>query len=154
VYGPAEEFPGQNYIQPIDTATVIGPFTVIPFKTHHTEHSLGYVIGCRDEWLFFCVDAKTIPARFNIPFNLIAIECNHDKAIVQELVDTEQIHEAYAKNIRQHLDIDTCKRYLREFCDLYRCRELHLLHISKTFPNKEQVRSDFQGEFMLETIVL
>lgn len=154
VYGPGGEFPEENYVQPIYTCNTIGPFTVIPFHTKHTEFSMGYVIGHSNEWLFFAVDAKTIPARFNIDFDIIAIECNHDKEIVQALVDKEEIHPAYADNIRQHLDIETTKRYLREFCSLRRCKELHLLHISKTFPDIEQVRAGFAEEFMLDTKIV
>jgi hypothetical protein len=52
-----------------------------------------------------------------------------------------------AKRIRKnHMQIDDTKKYLKDCCDLSRCREIHLLHMSELVC-KEDVIKDFSKDF-------
>ena len=74
---------------------------------------------------------------------------------MQDRVDRQDINETLAKRLLlSHMEKENTKRYLREFCDLSCCRQIHLLHCSRDNIDAEAVRKEFEDEFFIETIII
>jgi len=133
--------------------TLGADFKVRAFGTNHDfKGSLGFVVKCDDEYLFFATDTSYITQQFKVPFSIVAIECGYDKNILQKRVDTGDTHETVAKRLlTSHLEKQEAMRYLDEFCDLSKCREIHLLHMSGDNIDKAQAKKDFEKRFFIET---
>ena len=133
----------------------LGTFQVYAFDLNHDVPILGFVIRADDEFMLFATDTSHITQRFKWPFKIIAIECSYDKDVLQERVDSGDIDESLAKRLlTSHMEKSETKRYLREFCDLSKCTELHLLHLSGDNIAKEYIATEFEEEFLIETTVI
>jgi phosphoribosyl 1,2-cyclic phosphodiesterase len=136
-------------------ASKIDNFDIYAFNLHHdAKEPLGYVIGCDGEYLLFAPDTSHISQRFNIPFSIIAIECSYDKAILEARVKSEDINEELAKRLlTSHQEKQVAMNYIEKFCNLSKCREIHLLHMSGDNIDKEAARKEFEQKFFVKTIV-
>lgn len=136
---------------------VSNSFDVACFRINHdAQDPHGYIVHERgtEEHLFFVPDSSHIKQRFNIKFSIIAIECSYDLHILQHRVDTQDINESLAKRLLQsHMEKQTTMKYLAEFCDLYKCRQIHLLHMSADNIDKQQTKKDFEKKFFIETVI-
>jgi len=123
------------------------------FATNHdAAEPLGFVVKDGSEYLLFATDTSYITQQFKVPFSIVAIECSYDKNILQKRVDTGDTHETVAKRLlTSHLEKQEAMRYLDEFCDLSKCREIHLLHMSGDNIDKAQAKKDFEKRFFIET---
>lgn len=130
-------------------------FYVLPFGIKHDAvEPLGFVIQCDKEYMLFATDTSYIKYRFKWPFSIIAIECSYNKEYLQKRVDTGDIHEEVAKRLlTSHMEEKETMRYLSEFCNLSKCREIHLLHCSADNLNKERIKKEFEKRFFIETRV-
>lgn len=142
----------------VDTWFNIGDtFTVLCFPINHdAEAPLGYIVSEHgtDEYLLFCPDSSHIKQRFPFKFTIIAIECSYDKEILNKRVKDDNIHVEVAKRIVQsHASKETTLNYLQKYCDLSRCREIHLLHCSAENLDKEATKKEFKGMLFIETVV-
>lgn len=128
-------------------------FDVTFFRSNHdAADPLYFVVRCDNESLLFATDTSHIKERFRTAFKTIAIECSYDKAILQERVDTGDINEALAKRLlTSHMEKSTTIRYLSEFCDLSKCEEIHLLHLSGENIEREQTRKEIEDRFFITT---
>jgi len=137
------------------SATLRMDFQVYAFNLNHdSAEPLGFVIKCDNEYLLYACDTAFIKQRFKIPFNIIAIECSYDKEILQERLDTGKINEELAKRLLNcHMEKQTAIKYLKEFCDLSRCSEIHLLHMSENTTDKEKTRQEIEDKFFVKTII-
>ncbi len=129
---------------------------VFPFVTNHDAiEPFGFVIKADDEYLLFATDTSHIRQRFLIPFSIIAIACSYDKDILQRQVDAGSINESVAKRLlTSHMEKRVAMRYLDTFCELSKCREIHLLHMSGDDINKAQTKKDFEEKFFIEVEIL
>ncbi|MDO8302666.1 MAG: hypothetical protein Q7T18_05445, partial [Sedimentisphaerales bacterium] len=85
----------------------------------------------------------------------IALECSYDKDLHQERVDTGTINESLAKRLlTSHMEKQNTIKYLAEFCDLVKCREIHLLHCSADNIDKEQARKEIEERFFIKTVIV
>lgn len=134
----------------------IGDFRIFPFDTiHDAAEPMGFVIKADDEYILFATDTSHIRQRFNIPFSIIAIECSYDKDILQDRVESGDINETLAKRLlTSHMEKQVAMKYLAEYCDLTKCRQIHLLHLSRENINKEQAKKDFEKRFFIETKIV
>lgn len=134
----------------------IWDFHTLPYNAHHdADGTLYFVIGCDDQYMLFAPDTSLIKQRFNIPFSVIAIECSYDYAILQNRIDTNDINEELAERLlTSHMEKQTTMRYLAKFCDLSKCTEIHLLHMSRDNIDAEQTRKEFESRFFIKTIVV
>lgn len=143
-------------------AKVVKDKTVISFGTnfqvrvfsinHDAAEPLGFVIKCDNECLLFATDTSHINQRFKWPFNIIAIECSYDKDILMKRVEAGDINEEVAKRLlTSHMEKREAMRYLDQFCNLSKCREIHLLHMSGDNIDKAQAKKDFEKKFLIET---
>ena len=132
----------------------VGPFDVTPYGTHHNaEGSVGFVVEQGKEALLFAIDTTHITESWDIPFTTIAIECSWDRQRIDEGLASGAINDYYADRLtRTHMEKSNTLLYLKEYCDLSKCRELHLIHMSNTL-DKQAVRAEFEKELMVKTIV-
>lgn len=133
-------------------------FGVLAFTTNHdAAEPMGFVVHeiANKEYLLFVTDTSHITQRFRVPLTIVAIECAYDKDVLQERVDTGDINESLAKRLlTSHLEKQVAMRYLTEFCDLSKCREIHLLHLSGGNIDKERTRKEFEDRFFIQTTVV
>ncbi len=123
-------------------------------SNHDAKQPMLFVIKCDDEYILFATDTAYIKQRFLWRFSIIAIGCNYDKDILQRRVAAKDINEEVAKRLlTSHMEKQEVMRYLDEFCDLSKCREIHLLHMSGDNINKAQAKKDFEKRFFVEVIV-
>lgn len=123
---------------------------------HDAQEPLGFLIRDRktEAYMLFATDTSHIRQRFNIAFEIIALECSYDKAILQERVDSGDINETLAKRLlTSHMEKGNCMAYLQNFCDLSKCRQIHLLHMSQDNIDKEKTRAEFEKELFIETVI-
>ena len=147
---------GRNHTIEDETLVRLSSFYVLAFDVEHDVPSLGFIVyeKATGERLFFAIDTSNITYKFKYPFSIIAIECSFDKDILQRRVDKGDIDESAAKRLLvSHLEVQNTKRYLKEFCDLSKCREIHLLHCSKGNLDIAKTKAEFEAEFMRPVIV-
>ncbi len=134
-----------------------GPFRVIPFNViHDCKQPFGYIIHCDSEWLLFATDTAYLKQQFCMQFRIIAIECSYDKDVLSANVESGEVNESLAKRLLDsHMEKSVTERYLNDFCNLSKCQELHLLHLSgRNIGDKELVRDEFSRKFMLKTVIV
>ena len=129
--------PGTAEALETDAATLIehmeqfnvGSLDIVPFTTFHdAKEPLGFLIKSRSDGDVLAFATDTVNLRYKFPgLNILAIEANYDKAILQRC---EKMPEKVRYRIQNaHMEIDTLCDYLRGL-DLSACREIHLLHLS------------------------
>lgn len=115
---------------------------------HDAAEPLLFIVKADDEYLLFATDTSHITQAFGHKFNIIAIECSYDKDTLERKVKAGTIHEIVAKRLlTSHLEKQDCMTYLNEFCDLTKCHEIHLLHISGDNNDRQLCKKDFENEF-------
>lgn len=129
-------------------------FHVLPFHVTHGDspEPLGFVIREKAtcEYLLFVTDYFCLKQEFDyhvrgertlIPFSIIAIACNFDGYILRAGVDAGTIDEVVAKRLlNSHPSQESVKLYLNDHCNLDKCREIHLLHMSGSNISKQAAR--------------
>ncbi len=130
-------------------------FSVYPFNINHdAAEPLGFIISHLDENLLFVTDTSHIKQSFSCPFNTIAIECSYNKEYLAKRVKEETINEDLAKRLlTSHMEEKEAMRYLAEFCDLSKCSEIHLLHLSQSNIHAEKIRQEIKSKFFIETVI-
>jgi phosphoribosyl 1,2-cyclic phosphodiesterase len=147
-------------VQPVEPGTTfrVPGYTVYPFRTwHDAKEPLGFVIveDATGERLLFATDTSHLTQRFKFPFDIIAIEVSYDRAVLRERVESGDINESLAKRLLlSHQDKQVAMTYLRQYVDLSRCRELHLLHLSRDNLDARRVRQEFENELFIETRIV
>lgn len=144
-------------------AKIIGDETLVKFNgfqvfsfavQHDAAEPLGFIVLCDGERLLFATDTYNIQQRFDLPFNVIALECSYNVNVLQGYVDSGEMNEMLAKRLlKSHFEQSACRHYIKHCCDLSRCREIHLLHLSRGNIDKHNVLERFRGEFLQEIIV-
>ena len=148
----------ERRVRPVEPskAFFLDGFTVYPFQTHHDSVCpLGFLVSDPDasSSLLFATDTSHITQRFTVPFNVVALEASYDRDITQERVDTGAVDETLAKRLLgSHMEWRVAERYLAQFCDLSRCEQIHLLHLSADNIDKECVRRHIENRFFIETV--
>ena len=144
-------------------------FIVMPFSCIHDVPCFGFIVKeiATGEYLLFATDTARIthtfmhnqvgvrrgePQRCRIPFSIVAVACNFDTDRLDEMVKSEYIHEALAiRLLGSHPSKQGLQAYLRDHCDLSRCRCIHLLHMSGTSIDQEATRKEFEEMFLVTT---
>lgn len=141
-----------------NTLVKLPSFQVFAFNVHHdAKEPMGFIIRepATNEFMLFATDTSHIEQRFTYPFSIIALECSYSGEILGQRVDTQTINEELAKRLlTSHLEKGQTMRYISEFCDLSKCRELHLLHLSAENIDKEQTINEFEKRFFLRPITV
>lgn len=148
-------------------------FQVFVFAVNHDVPSVGFVIHEKEtgEKMLFCADTSHITQKFDYPFSIIAIECSFDKEVLQKRVDQYEyklkhssfdsknplgpIHPSLAKRLwGSHMEKDNTLTYIRDKCNLSKCRELHLLHLSGDNIDKNKTCNYFKNELFIDTFIV
>jgi len=148
-------------------AKVIGDKTVVRFGSnfkvrafatnHDAAEPLGFVVKeiTTSEFMLFATDTSHIKQSFKFPFDVIALECSYDGSILQKRAEAGDIHEEVAKRLlTSHMEKGETIRYLEQFCDLSKCREIDLLHMSRDNIDIGQTKVDFEKRFFIETRIV
>ena len=111
----------------------VGTFTVLPFATQHDcADPYGFLIQSdAGDKLLFITDSYYCKYRF-AGLTHIMIEANYQKSILDENIASGLVPASIRNRIiKSHFEIENVKAFLGA-CDLSRCREIHLIHISGT----------------------
>ena len=134
-------------------------FEVFPFDVQHdAAEPLGFIIRDGDkrkaETLLFVTDTSHIKQKFGEAFNIIAICCNYDVVALGKHVESGKVNETYAKRLlTSHMERRITKAYIHDFCNLSKCTEIHLLHMSENNADKRKIRKEFEDEFFIKTYI-
>jgi phosphoribosyl 1,2-cyclic phosphodiesterase len=132
----------------------VGGFQILPFAVEHDVPCMGFLVKDGGESLLFVTDTFMVKQRFGCEFNIIAICCNYDGETLQARKDNGDINETYAKRLlTSHMEIETTKAYLRDCCNLSKCTEIHLLHMSGSNAEKQKIREEIENEFFIKTFI-
>lgn len=135
----------------------VGEFKVLPFSVvHDVPGALGFVIWepTTDDYLLFAIDTCLLTQWFIYPFSIIAIGCSFDQDVLQSRVESGDINETLAKRLLvSHGSVQWVRDYLKKFCCLDKCREIHLLHMSGENLDKRAVRDEIEKEFFVKTYI-
>ncbi len=133
------------------TLVRLDDFEILAFALNHDAvEPLGYIIRADCEYLFFAPDASHITQKFNLAFNIIAIECSFDMAVLEARVKAGDINEELAKRIHaNHMEKQRVIRYIEDCCDRSHCREIHLLHMGNI--DKKKTQAEFKARFFIAT---
>ena len=131
-------------------------FRVFPFEVHHDcPEPLGFLVHDRvsNEDLFFATDTCNVTHRFGLAFHIIALECSYDEDIVRYCIEKELLPQVVANRLTEsHMEKSMAMKYIKDYCCLENCREIHLLHMSSTALNREQTAQEFYEEFLREIL--
>ena len=132
-----------------------GIFTVHTFETvHDCPGSCGFVIQAGGESLLFATDTMMITQRFTTAFDIIALECNYDQEDVYARVAAGEMNKRQAMRVfASHMGLDATADYLTRCCDLSKCKELHLIHLSQTNIDADKARRVIKEATMIDGII-
>lgn len=143
-------------------------FQVYVFSTiHDAKQPCGFLIRetATNEFMLFATDTASLEQSFKkYPCKIIALECSYQKDILEaRLYSTDEqlkelglsrVDEALAKRLlTSHLEKNQTKQFIREYCNIDKCVELHLLHLSSENINKQEARQEIENEFKVTTII-
>jgi phosphoribosyl 1,2-cyclic phosphodiesterase len=126
--------------------TRIGTFDVMPFECQHLDVGsgnripcFGYLIRSRvdGESMVFATDTFYLPVKFP-PIQIWAVECNWATDLVP--LDCPYRDRLFQSHMGLHVLIDALRQN-----DLSRCREIHLIHISKSHGDPERFVKEIEA---------
>jgi phosphoribosyl 1,2-cyclic phosphodiesterase len=131
-------------------------FDVLCFSTQHdAAEPLGFVVRCDDEFLLFATDTKNIESDiFGFAYSIVAIECSYSEAELRNNHEAGRIDdERFKRLLDSHMEVRHTEYLLKKF-NLSKCREIHLLHLSRENLDKDKVLTNFKEEFFAQEIIV
>ena len=140
-----------------EITTIDACFAIQPFNIEHDAvEPLGFIIyeiGTKES-LLFAIDTSHIKYRFEIPLRIVALECSYERERLKDRVAQGEIPEVVARRLLDsHMEKHATMSYIENRCDLSKCSEIHLLHLSGDNLVKERTRREFEQKFFVKTIV-
>lgn len=115
----------------------VGHWSIKPFDLVHDVPCLGFLLAKDEEKLLYANDTSYIPYRFK-GLTHIMIGVNYDLEILIDSITCGHIDLAVGKRIlKNHMSLTTFTNFLKAN-DLSKCREIHLLHLSRA--NSDELR--------------
>jgi phosphoribosyl 1,2-cyclic phosphodiesterase len=140
-----------------ETLTRLDSFDVLAFDVNHDAiEPLGFVVREKStgEYMLFATDTSHISHKFKFPFDIVAVECSYERERLESYVEDEAINESLAKRLlTSHQEQQVCIDYLQDKCDLSKCREIHLLHLSSNNIDKQGIVDIFEKQFFRKVII-
>lgn len=131
------------------TETTVKTFSIRAFKVHHdAKEPAGFLIHSTEtnENLLFITDSYYCDYSFK-NLDYIMIECNHISERLEHQLDNPNRNKFVDTHIRRlmrsHMNLDTCIEFLKS-CELYRTKEIMLLHLSDANADEELMKSEVQ----------
>jgi phosphoribosyl 1,2-cyclic phosphodiesterase len=109
----------------------IGSWTIMPFKVEHdVSEPLGFLLANDvGEKMVFITDSYYCRYTFP-PLNLIAVECNYSKRLLDENIANKVVPAVMKKRlVKSHFCLENVLEFLKAN-DLTKVEEIHLLHLS------------------------
>lgn len=146
-----------NVVRDKGAFIIADTFDVFPFEVNHdAKEPLGFVVydSSSKENLLFVTDTRSIKPRFGLAFDIIAICCGYDVAVLRQREASGDIDPSLAKRLlTSHMEQETTKAYIRDQCCTDKLTEIHLLHMSGDNIDKERVRAEIEAEFFTKTYI-
>ena len=134
---------------------IANEFRVFPFSVNHDANEpLGFIVVEKGslESLLFVTDTSHIKQKFGLAFSIIALCCNYDGDLLRKREEAGEINTEFAKRLlTSHMERGVTKKYIADSCNLSKCTEIHLLHMSGDNIAQEAVRAEFENEFIVKT---
>lgn len=131
------------------TETTVKTFSIRAFKVHHdAQEPAGFLIHSTEtnENLLFITDSYYCDYSFK-NLDYIMIECNHISERLEHQLNNPNRNPFVDTHIRRlmrsHMNLDTCIEFLKS-CELYRTKEIMLLHLSDANADEELMKSEVQ----------
>lgn len=108
----------------------VGPWTVVPLELVHDVACLGFLIGSPSgERMLYVSDSSYCKYRF-ANLNLVAVEANYSRGILDRLVEQGTLDEQHAARVvRNHMSLEHAAELVHAAAGPA-LREVHLLHLS------------------------
>ncbi len=117
---------------------------ILPFGLQHDVPNVGFLIQNEGlEKAVYITDTYYCRFKFN-DINLIAIECNYSKKILDKNIKSRSVHPVVRNRvIKSHFELENVKEFLRQN-DLSKVKQIFLLHVSKTNGDPEYFKEEIQ----------
>jgi phosphoribosyl 1,2-cyclic phosphodiesterase len=123
----------------------IGPWKVVAFPTiHDAPGSLGFLVqSAAGRKLLFVTDTAYIKYRFQ-GVNVLAIECNYQKEIVDSNVANGSLSPVVRSRLRRnHFSLENVLKFMAAN-DMSQVKEIYLMHLSDGNSNAEHIKTEIQ----------
>lgn len=111
----------------------VGGFEVLAFRTFHdAAEPLGFLVRRGGDVLYFATDTVNLNV-FADDVTIYALEANFDREILE--LSEHVPDKVKERTTRSHMEIGVLCEYIKK-CDLSKCREVHLLHLSAACSNE------------------
>jgi len=142
-------------IEELTGVNIASTFRVFPFEVNHdAAQPFGFIVQADGESLLFITDTMMVKQRFGLAFDIIALCCSYDVAVLRKREADGTIDPSLAKRLlTSHMSVETTKAYLRDCCCLDKCTEIFLLHMSKSNIDQERTRAEFEKLFFCKTFI-
>lgn len=131
------------------TETTVKTFSIRAFDVHHdAKEPTGFLIHSNEtnENLLFITDSYYCDYSFK-NLDYIMIECNHISERLEHQLNSPNRNSFIDTHIRRlmrsHMNLNTCIDFLKS-CELYRTKEIMLLHLSDANADEEFMKSEVQ----------
>lgn len=124
---------------------------VVPFNTvHDASEPLGFYVMDDDEAMLFATDTGNIEHTFGTPPSIVSLECSYDYDVIEAKKQRSEINESLANRLlSSHFSKQNLMLYLTKHLDMSKCRELNLLHLSKSNIDWDKTKKEFEDEFLI-----
>ena len=133
----------------ITAETTVKTFSIRAFKVHHdAKEPTGFLIHSNEtnENLLFITDSYYCDYSFK-SLDYIMIECNYISERLEHQLNNPNRNpfvDTHIKRLmRSHMNLNTCIDFLKS-CELYRTKEIMLLHLSDANADEEFMKSEVQ----------
>lgn len=133
----------------ITAETTVKTFSIRAFKVHHdAKEPTGFLIHSNEtnENLLFITDSYYCDYSFK-NLDYIMIECNYISERLEHQLNNPNRNpfvDTHIKRLmRSHMNLNTCIDFLKS-CELYRTKEIMLLHLSDANADEEFMKSEVQ----------
>jgi len=143
----------ERYYSPPESGLAISTFEAV----HDCAEPVTFTIAEKEtgETLFFATDTAFILQRFRRPLAIIAIECSYDTDLLKSRIDSGDADKTHGlRLLESHQSKAAAMDYLDRHCDLSKCKEIHLLHLSReNIADPEALRKEFEERYFIPTFV-
>ena len=123
----------------------IADWKVVPFDLAHDVPTHGFLIGAPDgDELLFVPDTSYIRNRFE-NITILVIEANHAADILSTNIQSGALPSVVGHRVRRnHLELETVKKFILANGMEKTLREVHLIHLSAGNSDEERFRREIQ----------
>lgn len=128
---------------------------ILPFEAvHDVAEPVSYFIKTKDdkESLVFVTD--TAYMKYKIPAcDVLMIECNYVKSVLDEQVENEKINVSLRNRIvKNHLSLESLAEALK-VADLSKCKKIYLMHLSDSNSDEKLIKRTIQELTGVEVVI-